>query len=61
VEAAKDVDGQATNTQGWDVEELGEYLSDEENVGEEEWRRVRPNGMWTNFGNMWELTDQIKS
>lgn len=31
-------------TQGWEVEELGGYLSDEENVGEEEWRRVRPNG-----------------
>ena len=31
-------------TQGWDVEELGEYLSDEEDSGEEEWRRVRPLG-----------------
>lgn len=31
-------------TQGWDVEELGGYLSDEEDSGEEEWRRVRPLG-----------------
>ena len=25
----------------WGVEELGEYLSDEESVGQEEWRDVR--------------------
>lgn len=33
-----------TEAQGWDVEELGAYLSDEEGSGEEEWRRVRPHG-----------------
>lgn len=27
-----------------DVEQIGEYLSDEEDVGEEEWRKVRPTG-----------------
>lgn len=30
--------------QGWDIEEIGEYLSDEEEGEEEEWRRVRPKG-----------------
>jgi hypothetical protein len=37
-------DGTTAHEQGVDVTALSGYLSDEEEVGEEEWRRVRPTG-----------------
>lgn len=47
-EEDREVEDPESTGEGLGVEDLGEYISDEEDVGEEEWRNVRPTGTYFN-------------